>query len=373
MTDSPDAAIIGGGIVGAATAYYLGEAGISTVVIERDAVGSHASGHAYGGLSAMAGPGVHGPTQELSRLSVRLYRELAGTLPDETGVNIEYRDRPSMVLCFSNEEAAAARAGLPIMQQEAGYTVSWLEGDDLSAVEPRISPEALGAVHIQGTSDLEPQRLTTALAKGAEIRGARFEQGRGHRGDARGCEGDRCDPRGQGHPLQQGRYCDGPVVRTPPREWLGFPIAVRPLKGQILRLRASGPPYRCSMGWAGNYAVTKPDGLVWAGTTEEEEGFDETPTPEARDLIMAVLVKMVPAMSDAQVVRQTACLRPLSEDYMPLLGAAPGWDGLYVATGGGRSGVILGAAMGRVTADLVAQGTSEMPIRDFDPGRFAGG
>ena len=56
MTRMPDVAIIGGGIVGAATAYYLGEAGVSTVVIERDAVGSHASGHAYGGLSAMAGP-----------------------------------------------------------------------------------------------------------------------------------------------------------------------------------------------------------------------------------------------------------------------------------------------------------------------------
>ena len=109
MTGSPDIAIIGGGIVGAATAYYLGEAGVSSVVIERDAVGSHASGHAYGGLSAMAGPGVHGPTQELSRLSVRLYREMAATLPDETGVNFEYRDRPSMVLCFTDEEAAAAK------------------------------------------------------------------------------------------------------------------------------------------------------------------------------------------------------------------------------------------------------------------------
>ena len=372
MTRAPDVAIIGGGIVGAATAYYLGEAGISTVVIERDSVGSHASGHAYGGLSAMAGPGVHGPTQELSRLSVRLYRELAGTLPDETGVNIEYRDRPSMVLCFSNEEAAAARAGLPIMQQEAGYTVSWLEGNDLSAVEPRISPEALGAVHIQGTSDLEPQRLTTALAKGAEIRGARFELGEVIGVTREGARVTGVTLADRDIPCSKVIIAMGPWC-GPASEWLGFPIAVRPLKGQILRLRASGPPYRCSMGWAGNYAVTKPDGLVWAGTTEEEEGFDETPTPEARDLIMAALVKMVPAMSDAQVVRQTACLRPLSQDYMPLLGPAPGWEGVYVATGGGRSGVILGAAMGRVTADLVAHGTSEMPIRDFDPGRFAGG
>ncbi len=371
MTSSPDVAIIGGGIVGAATAYYLGEAGVSTVVIERDAVGSHASGHAYGGLSALAGPGVHGPTQNLSRLSVRLYREMAATLPDETGVNMEYRDRPSLILCFTDQEAAAARDGLPAMQREAGYTVSWLEGNDLSAVEPRISPEARGAVYIEGTSDLEPQRLTTALAKGAEIRGARFEHG-----EVTGVTRDGAKVTGV---TLGDRHvaCDKVVIAMGPwsgaaSEWLGFPIAVRPLKGQILRLRASGPPYRCSMGWAGNYAVTKPDGLVWAGTTEEEQGFDETTTPEARDLIMSALVKMAPALSDAQVVRQTACPRPLSADYMPLLGPAPGWEGVYVATGGGRSGIILGAAMGRITADLVARGVSDMPIRDFDPGRFAG-
>jgi glycine oxidase len=372
MTRAPDVAIIGGGIVGAATAYFLGEAGISTVVIERDAVGSHASGHAYGGLSAMAGPGVHGPTQELSRLSVRLYREMAATLPDETGVNMEYRNRPSMILCFTDEEAAAARDGLPVMQREAGYTVSWLEGDDLYAIEPRISPEVRGAVYIEGTSDLEPQRLTTALAKGAEIRGARFEPG-----EVTGVTRDGAKVTGVSL-ADRHIACDRVVIAMGPWSgaasgWLGFPIAVRPLKGQILRLRASGPPYRCSMGWAGNYAVTKPDGLVWAGTTEEEEGFDETTTPEARDLIMSALVKMVPALAGAQVVRQTACPRPLSADYMPLLGPAPGWDGVYVATGGGRSGIILGAAMGHITADLVARGVSDMPIRDFDPGRFAGG
>lgn len=372
MTRMPDVAIIGGGIVGAATAYYLGEAGVSTVIIERDAVGSHASGHAYGGLSAMAGPGVHGPTQELSRLSVRLYREMAGTLPDETGVNIEYRDRPSLILCLSDEEAEAAKHGLPVMQREAGYSVSWLAGDDLNAVEPRISPEARGAVYIEGTSDLEPQRLTTALAKGAEIRGARFEHG-----EVTGVTRD--GARVTGVTLGDRHIaCDKVVIAMGPwsgaaSEWLGFPIAVRPLKGQILRLRASGAPYRCSMGWAGNYAVTKPDGHVWAGTTEEEAGFDETTTPEARDTIMSALSKMVPALAEAQVVRQTACPRPLSADYMPLLGPAPGWEGVYVATGGGRSGIILGASMGRITADLVALGTSEMPIRDFDPGRFAGG
>ena len=153
--------------------------------------------------------------------------------------------------------------------------------------------------------------------------------------------------------------------------WLDLPVRMTPLKGQILRLRAPGPPLEYSIGWEGNYATTKPDGLLWAGTTEEEAGFDETPTAEARDSIMASLLKMVPSMDDAELVQQTACLRPLSSDRLPILGPVPGWDGVYMATGAGRKGIELGPAMGRIIADLIASGAPDIPIDAFDPGRFA--
>jgi glycine/D-amino acid oxidase-like deaminating enzyme len=155
-------------------------------------------------------------------------------------------------------------------------------------------------------------------------------------------------------------------------EWLGVPIDVRPLKGQIIRLRAPGPPYMSSIGWNGQYATTKPDGLVWAGTTEEEVGFDETTTSQARDEIMATLLKMVPGLGDARLVLQTACLRPMATDKLLVLGEIPGWERVYIATGGGRGGILLGPAMGRTIADLVATGVTDMPIDDFDPGRFRG-
>ncbi len=90
-------------------------------------------------------------------------------------------------------------------------------------------------------------------------------------------------------------------------QWIGVPIDVRPLKGQILRLQAPGPPIECSVGWGHNYSTTKTDGLLWAGTTEEEAGFDEESTLVARDEIGDALVKMLPAMADAQVAQQTAC------------------------------------------------------------------
>lgn len=367
-SSSSGVVIIGGGLVGVATAYYLAKHGISSTVIERDAVGSHASGHAYGGLSALDGKDIHQPTLELSRLSLRLYRELASSLPDETGVNFEYRDRPAINLCFTDEEFDLAKRNVE-MNDGKGYTVSLVESNDIRAIEPRISRDVRGAVYIEGTSDLEPQRLTTAIAKGAENHGARFEKG-----TVTGLT--RKGSRVTGVKLIDRKIeCDEVVVAMGPwsaaaSDWLGFPVPIEPLKGQILRLRANGPPYKCSIGWSGNYAVTKPDGLVWAGTTEEDKGFDETPTREGRIHIMQNLVKMLPSMKDAELVRQTACLRPLSEDRMLILGAAPRWEGVYIATGGGRSGVILGAGMGQVTADLISTGATDMAINEFDPERF---
>jgi glycine oxidase len=128
---------------------------------------------------------------------------------------------------------------------------------------------------------------------------------------------------------------------------------------------------RSEVGWAGEYATTKPDGLVWAGTTEEDAGFDETTTTDARDSIMASLIKMLPAMADAQLVQQTACLRPMSDDGLLVLGPVPGWEGVYAATGGARTGIALGPAKGRIATDLVTTGGSDIPIDAFDPGRFA--
>src|SRR5262249_60150725 len=73
-------------------------------------------------------------------------------------------------------------------------------------------------------------------------------------------------------------------------DWIGVPIDVRPLKGQILRLQAPGPPVVCSVGWGHNYATTKTDGLLWAGTTGEEAGFAEAATPAARAQIGRALL-----------------------------------------------------------------------------------
>ena len=362
--------IVGGGVVGLATAYFLGKAGVRSVVVERDSVGSHASGFAYGGLSPLAGAGIPGPVDALATEGMRLHTQFSTSLPDQTGVNTEYRLRPSLPLAFTEEEVRAAKAALAWQQKRDECTVRWVDAIEVKVIEPRISPEALGGLYVGGTADVEPYRFSLALAHSSEKLGASIRHGRVTGLKRRGERVVAVEVGGDEIPCERVVIAMGPWSGGA-SEWLGVPIDVSPLKGQILRLLAPGAPFQCSIGWAGNYATTKPDGLLWAGTTEEEAEFNEAPTSEARDVITASLLKMVPSLSDAQLVQQTACLRPVTPDGLPVLGPVPGWDGVYAATGAGRKGILLGPAMGRVTADLITRGATDIPLEGLSPARFS--
>lgn len=367
----PDVVIVGGGIAGLTTAYYLARSGVRSVVIERDAIGSHASGFAYGGLSPLSGFGIPGPLAEVAQDGMRLHRELARSLLEETGIDVDFRVRSSLALAFTETDVRRLHAAMPWQQRQPGYAVRWLDFAEARRVEPRISDEALGATLTEGGGAVEPYRLVLALARAVERLGVVVRHGRviGLRRDGGRITGVVLE--------REVLDCATTVLALGPwsaeaSDWIGVPIDVRPLKGQILRLQAPGPPIECSVGWGDNYATTKTDGLVWAGTTEEDAGFDEESTVAARDAIGAALLKMLPALADAQVAQQTACLRPVASDGLPVLGRAPRLDQVYVATGGARKGIVYGPAMGHAIADLILGRNTRVALDAFAPGRFAG-
>jgi len=356
--------VVGGGIVGCSAAYYLATEGRSVTLIERDSIASHASGFAYGGLTPPAG--TDEPFDVLLAASSRLHAELSEALPEETGIDTEYQRRDSVLLALSEAEAAVMRA-------EAGAPeaigVRWLSGDDVRRIEPRVASSVPGGLWVDGHHEVEPYKLTLALWQAAERRGATLRYGtvtgllrRGSRvtGVVVGDE-----------PLE----ADAVVIAAGPwtgdaAEWLGIDLPVSPLKGQILRLRAPGAPLAAALWWGGDYADSKSDGLVWSGTTEERVGFDENPTPDGRDQITLSLLGVLPFMEDAELVEQTACLRPVVPDGMPVIGAAPGVEGAVVATAAGRKGIMLGPAMGQAAADLAVGRQPAIDIRAFSPARL---
>src|SRR5215470_10207180 len=365
-----DVVIVGGGIAGMTTAYYLAKSGVPSVVVERDAIGSHASGFAYGGLSPLSGFGIPGPLAEIAQDGMRLHRDLSKSLLEETGIDVDFRERSSLALALTEADARRLQAAMPWQREQPGYGVRWLDIAEARRVEPRIADETLGATLVEGGGAVEPYRLVLALTRAAEQLGVRVRHGRaiGLRRDSGRVTGVVLE--------REVLSCATAVLAIGPwsaeaSDWIGVPIDVRPLKGQIIRLQAPGPPVVCSVGWGHNYATTKTDGLLWAGTTEEEAGFDEESTPAARDEIGAALLKMLPAMADAQVAQQTACLRPVASDGLLVLGSVPRLDQVYVATGGARKGILYGPAMGQAIADLVLCRKPQVPLDAFAPGRFA--
>ena len=170
--------------------------------------------------------------------------------------------------------------------------------------------------------------------------------------------------------------CHTVVVATGPwsgavEEWTGLRIPVTPLKGQIVRLEGLSPPLEYHVAGPGA-VVQKADGKLWAAATEEEAGFDLSTTSQARQDLLERAARVLPSVTQARILEQTACLRPRTPDGLPILGKVPSRKNVYLATGGGKKGVLLAPAMGVVLADLIVRGETRLPIGDFAPGRFAG-
>lgn len=116
--------------------------------------------------------------------------------------------------------------------------------------------------------------------------------------------------------------------------------------------------------------VKKPDGLLWTGTTEDEAGFDKEPTESAVQRIMAGAARIYPAIMDATIEVHTACLRPVTPDNAPIVGRVPGKHGVYIATGGGRKGIMTGPAIGKSVAELLVHGVTDLPAAPLGLERF---
>ncbi len=370
-TTKADVVIIGAGAIGCAVAYFLGKEGVKTLVIERDSIGSHASGCAPGLLYPLGG--VAAEFKEamfpLTTLSFQMHKELYQQLPAEAGIDYHFRQSSLLRLALTDAEAQEFRDEAGALQKQ-GFAVCWLDGDDIRQIESRISLQVIGAACYQDMAEVDSYRYVLALAQAAETCGAEIRYGQF-------CGLKRGGTKLTAIQLSSGEIaCDTAVLAMGP--WtssasssLGIAIPVEPDKGQTLSIRAPGHAFNNLLGW-GNYytSTTRHDGLIHYGATHEEAGFDEQPTAEGRDILISSLIQIVPSLAEAQVVLQTACLRPMTADKLPIIGGVPAWEGVYLATGHWTKGILLSPVTARVIADLILKGDTSIPIAPFSAARF---
>jgi glycine oxidase len=367
MSEAGHVVIAGAGVAGCATAYYLSAGGVRVTLVEREGPGGQASGWSAGGLNPLHG--VPPPALALALESFRLHLSLWPALERLTGQALDAR-RIAMALVAPDEAAIPHLLELGGRFEGAeGFSARWLDGPALRKLEPRLAPGLAGALLTHGNGVLDSHRFTLALAAAAQRQGAHLRPGlvTGVRHARRRVTGVRCE--------DAVIPCDAVVVALGPwsqeaSTWFGRPLPVEPLKGEILRLGALGPPLACDVVAPQVSLFGRAGGQVWVGATEERRGFDREPSEAARSALSERAGRLMPALAGASLVQQTACLRPVTPDGLPLLGPVPGWQGAYVATGGGPKGILLAPAMGRAVADLILTGRTSLSVSPCAPGRF---
>ena len=370
MNQVEDVVIVGGGASGCAVSYYLAKAGVKSTTIERDALAANASGYSAGGLNPLEGAGIPGPLGPLAIESYRMHAEIRPELAELSGVDFGYKIISSVRVAFDDSELADLQTTHDIFKSaDDDFSAEWLDASQLRELEPRISGDAIGALDTRGNAILSSYRYTLALAKTAETMGARVVSG---------CV--------TGVRTSGGRVtavltdsgeisCDAVVFATGPwsgqvEEWLGVPVPIEPFKGEILRMKLGGPPLDRDFHSVDVDLNHREDGQTWVGASDERKNFDRNPSAQAQAISLSRAASLMPDIRDAELVLHTACLRPRSPDWMPIVGNAPGWDNAYLSTGAGKKGILLSPGMGKAVADLMTSGATDVPIEGFQAERF---
>ena len=368
LPKSADVIIVGGGVIGCATAFFLAKAGLTPLVLERDQLGCEASGEAAGMLAPQAEADQAGPFLEFGLVGRGLFSPLAEELKAATGIEIEHRPIGILVPFFgdSDREALLARAR---WQRQSGLSVQALDRREAIAAEPLLSDKVEGAVSFPEEAHVNSRSLVMALADAAGRHGASFATGRPVTSVIR--DGDKV----------AGVRCADQTVSTRTvvlaagpwsslfGEVLGLSIPVSPAKGELLLVRPEGRlPHRIVYSKHA-YLIPTPRGEAILGTTTEFVGYDKRSTLAGVGAILSGVSQLVPTVGSATLLRAWAGLRPHTPDELPLLGRHPRIEGLILATGHHRNGILLGPLTGRLVQELILGRPPSIPLDPFRPDR----
>ena len=369
--------IVGGGVIGLAIGWRLAQAGRDVTILERDQAGRGASWASAGMLTPLAE--VRFEEEELLKLglhALETFPTFIAELESDTGLEVDYREDGVLMVGITQDDVSYLRFRYDY-QNDLGLPVEWLTGREARNCEPMLSGRVSAAVWCPGDHQIDNRKLIVALEAafrkhggvlkeqtlvvGVEIRGSKV-----------------LGVRVKGELLQSdivvlaagswsGRIPGLPEDACPP---------VRPVKGQILRMQMNEGWTLHRIVWYTRtesstlaYLAPKGDGTLVLGATSEEMGFDTKLTAGGIFELLRAGSEAVPGIYDLPIIESGAGLRPGSRDDGPILGKTP-IEGLLVATGHFRKGILLAPITANTITELVMTGETPEVIRSFGMDRF---
>jgi glycine oxidase len=362
-----DAVIAGGGIIGASIALELAQAGLKVGLFDAREPGREASWASGGMISpAPEGPGML-PFVPMSLASVALYPEFIRRVEALSGINVGYRKFGAIdVLLDGNiqEELSTVIA----LQHGVGLKAQALTGEQARQMEPALTDEVEAAIFREDEASLDTRALTEGTLKAAERKGVQIFAKNGAKALRKA--GGRC----RGLVLENGEVeAKWTVIAAgcfSARIAGAEPYApVFPAKGQMLALRCESVEIKRILWLEHKYLVPRSDGRIIAGSTIERTGFDHDVTAGGVRLILSEVMKMVPGLEQARIEETWAGLRPDSPDHLPIIGPTD-VDGLLIATGHFRSGILLAPVTARMIREWVCTHKVSVDWERVSPMRF---
>ncbi|MEU5592222.1 glycine oxidase ThiO [Streptomyces sp. NPDC020298] len=372
-----DVLVIGGGIIGLVTAWRAAQRGLATAVVD-PAPGGGAAQVAAGMLAAVTE--LHHGEQTLLGLnlaSARRYPDFAAELTELTGLDLGYRRCGTLAVALDADDRAHLRE-LHALQHRSGLESEWLSGRECRRLEPLLAPGVRGGLRVDGDHQIDPRRLAAALLAACERAGVVFHRVWAERFDvvrdrAAGVTASDGGELRAGQVVLAGGSLSGRLAGLP--EDLLPPV--RPVKGQVVRLTVPEryAPFlnrtvRAVVRGSHVYLVPRENGELVVGATSEELGWDTTVTAGGVYQLLRDAHELVPGITELPLTETRAGLRPGSPDNAPLLGPT-GLDGLLLATGHYRNGVLLTPVTGDALAHALTTGELPEEARPFTLKRFS--
>ena len=378
MAETADVVVAGGGVIGTAIAWRAAAAGLDVVLVDPEQ--GHAASLVAAGMLAPVSEALFGEGEllRLNLLAVRRFGSFAAELEEATGHQVGLRREGTLAVAYDPGDYAAL-IRLTAFRRSAGLDAEELDSRACRALEPFLTPDVHGGVLFPGDWSVDNRRYAATLgdaARSAKVRSVRdrVAEVRVRDGQARGVRLAGGGDIAAAHVVVAAGCWSGAVGGLPD----ALRTVVRPVKGQLLRLRhpAGVPPVishtiRAIVRGTDVYLVPRADGELVVGATSEERGPDQTVTAGAVHDLLHDAMSVLPVTSELILAETCAGLRPGTPDNGPVVGWC-GPDGLLLATGHYRNGILMSPVTADAAVALLAGQAPAPEWEPFTPQRFTG-